>query len=128
MLIFSVNHDTDDKGNLIKHRLDVNPVTHSQASRGETTGLQSSNDGGLLRKYEWEALKKVEQEKLHMQLEEADKHQMAKKGLAMAAKAVGMDLGFSPEAHNVPFPSQVIQAGDLDCEVCNKSFSSTAKL
>ena len=70
----------------------------------------------------------VEQEKLHMRLEEVDKCQMAKTGLAMAAKAVGMDLGFTPEAHNVPFPSQVIQAGDLECEVCNKTFSSTAKL
>ena len=128
MLIFSVNHKTDNDRNLIEHLLDVDLVTHSQASRGDTMGLHSSSNGGLQRKYEQEALKKVEQEKLCMQLEEADKYQMAKKGLAMAAKAVGMDLGFSPEAHNVLFPSQVIQAGDLECEVCNKTFSSTVKL
>ena len=115
MLVFSINHETDDDRNLIEHQLDIDQVTHSQASRDDTMGPHTSSNGGLQRKYEWEALKNVKQEKLCMRLEEANKCHMAKKGLAMAAKAVGMNLGFSPEAHNVPFPSQVIRAGDLDC-------------
>ena len=55
MLISSVNHETDDDRNLIEHLLDIDPVTHSQASRGDSMGLHSSSDGGLQRKYEQEA-------------------------------------------------------------------------